>query len=79
MNVVCPGFTHSEMVDAAAEAVPDTLKAAVQRLSAQNRVGEAEEVAEAITWLCSDAASFVNGAVLAVDGAIPRGCIEETL
>lgn len=33
-----------------------------------NRVGEAHECAAAITWLCSDAASFVNGAVLTVDG-----------
>jgi NAD(P)-dependent dehydrogenase (short-subunit alcohol dehydrogenase family) len=68
VNVVSPGFTHSEMVDAAAEAVPEVLKAAVQRHSAQNRLGDAEEVAEAITWFCSDAARFVNGAVLAVDG-----------
>lgn len=33
-----------------------------------NRLGEPDEVAEAIVWLCSDAARFVNGAVLAVDG-----------
>ena len=33
-----------------------------------NRLGEAEETANAIVWLCSDAASFVNGAVLPVDG-----------
>jgi NAD(P)-dependent dehydrogenase (short-subunit alcohol dehydrogenase family) len=33
-----------------------------------NRLGESDETANAITWLCSDAARFVNGAVLAVDG-----------
>jgi NAD(P)-dependent dehydrogenase (short-subunit alcohol dehydrogenase family) len=33
-----------------------------------NRLGEADEQAAAITWLASDAASFVSGAVLAVDG-----------
>ena len=38
------------------------------RHSAQNRVGAAEETAEAITWLWADSARFVNGAVLAVDG-----------
>jgi NAD(P)-dependent dehydrogenase (short-subunit alcohol dehydrogenase family) len=33
-----------------------------------NRLGHGEEVADAITWLCSDAARFVNGAVLPLDG-----------
>jgi NAD(P)-dependent dehydrogenase (short-subunit alcohol dehydrogenase family) len=44
------------------------IKAMVNRYSAQNRVGDAAETAEAITWLCSDAARFVNGTVLMVDG-----------
>jgi A-factor type gamma-butyrolactone 1'-reductase (1S-forming) len=68
VNVVSPGYTHSEMVDPAVEAFPDVMKAVVNRYSAQNRLGDAEETAEAITWLCSDAARFVNGTVLAVDG-----------
>ena len=38
------------------------------RHSAMNRLGDADETANAITWLCSEAASFVNGAVLTVDG-----------
>lgn len=33
-----------------------------------NRMGSAQEVAEAVVWLCSDAASFVTGTALAVDG-----------
>jgi NAD(P)-dependent dehydrogenase (short-subunit alcohol dehydrogenase family) len=68
VNVVSPGFTHSEMVDAFGDAAPDLLKTLVARYSGQNRLGAAQEIAEAITWLCSDAARFVNGAVLAVDG-----------
>ena len=68
VNAVCPGFTHSEMVDPVAEAAPDLMKTLVARYSAQNRLGDAEETAEAITWLCSHAARFVNGAVLTVDG-----------
>ena len=68
INVVSPGFTHSEIVDPHLESRPELMKALVGRYSAMNRVGKAEETAEAITWLCSDAASFVNGAVLPVDG-----------
>ena len=68
VNVVSPGYTHSEMVASAVESRPEVMKAVVNRYSAQNRLGDAAETAEAITWLCSDAARFVNGAVLAVDG-----------
>jgi NAD(P)-dependent dehydrogenase (short-subunit alcohol dehydrogenase family) len=68
VNVVSPGFTHSEIVDPYVEAVPELMKAVVSRYSALNRLGHAEETAEAIAWLCSDAPRFVNGAVLAVDG-----------
>lgn len=68
VNVVTPGFTHSGMIDPLAEAAPELAKALCSRYSAQNRLGEPGEVADAITWLCSDDARFVNGAVLAVDG-----------
>jgi NAD(P)-dependent dehydrogenase (short-subunit alcohol dehydrogenase family) len=67
-NVVAPGFSHSEMVDPAFEAAPDFALEVLGRHSAMNRLGEGVETAAAITWLCSDRASFVNGAVLSVDG-----------
>lgn len=66
VNVVAPGFTHSEIVDPYMEAAPEMMQAVVSRYSAFNRLGYAAETAEASTWLCSDAARFVNGAVLPV-------------
>ncbi len=68
VNVVAPGFTRSEIVGPYLDGAPKLMKILLGRYSAMNRVGEAEETAEAITWLCSDAAGFVNGAVLPVDG-----------
>lgn len=68
VNVVCPGFTHSEIVDPYIKAAPTLVQTVVSRHSAQNRLGQPDEVAEATIWLCSDAASFVNGAALPVDG-----------
>lgn len=64
INAVAPGFTRSEMVD------PDQpgRTELIRKHSAMNRIGEAEEAAHAIVWLCSDAASYVNGAVLPVSG-----------
>jgi NAD(P)-dependent dehydrogenase (short-subunit alcohol dehydrogenase family) len=67
-NVVAPGFTLSEMVGPGEEGPDEVLDEIVTRHSAMNRLGEGHETAAAITWLCSDAASFVNGAVLTVDG-----------
>jgi NAD(P)-dependent dehydrogenase (short-subunit alcohol dehydrogenase family) len=67
-NVVAPGFTLSEMVGPGEEGPDEVLDEIVTRHSAMNRLGEGYETAAAITWLCSDAASFVNGAVLTVDG-----------
>ncbi|MEH6518265.1 MAG: glucose 1-dehydrogenase [Halioglobus sp.] len=68
VNSVCPGFCHSEMVDPAFEAHPEFAKAILNRHSATARLGNADEAAETMAWLCSDASSFVSGASLAVDG-----------
>jgi A-factor type gamma-butyrolactone 1'-reductase (1S-forming) len=68
INAIAPGFTRSEMVDPARPGAAERYRALAARHSGMNRLGRAEETANAIVWLCSDAASYVNGAVLAVDG-----------
>jgi NAD(P)-dependent dehydrogenase (short-subunit alcohol dehydrogenase family) len=74
-NVVCPGWVRTEMADEemaqlGAEQGLDR-ETAYQRVTAfvpQRRPADSDEVAAAITWLLSPAASYVNGAVLSVDG-----------
>lgn len=66
INTISPGFTHSEMVDPHLD--NPILTSVIARNSSQNRVGELDEIAAAIVWLCGDAQSFVNGADLIIDG-----------
>lgn len=68
INALAPGFTRSEMVDPDRPGAAERYRALTARHSGMNRLGRAEETASAIVWLCSDGASYVNGAVLAVDG-----------
>ncbi|ORA29823.1 SDR family NAD(P)-dependent oxidoreductase [Mycobacterium aquaticum] len=74
-NVVCPGWTATEMADMEMAELGETRgisTAEAYRLATamvpQRRAASADEVAGAVCWLLSDAASYVNGAVLPVDG-----------
>jgi len=68
VNAVCPGFILTPMVE---RNLPSEGKqrAAVNAAQPMGRLGQPEEIAEAVIWLSSDAASFVTGTVLPVDGA----------
>ena len=68
INAVAPGFTRSEMVDPARPGGAEHYGRMVARHCAMQRLGEAEEAARAIVWMCAPEASYVNGAVLCVDG-----------
>jgi NAD(P)-dependent dehydrogenase (short-subunit alcohol dehydrogenase family) len=67
VNAVCPGVIKTPMVDR----VTGKDKAAekqYENMEPVGRMGQPEEVAEAVVWLCSEGASFVTGHAMAVDG-----------
>lgn len=65
VNALCPGWTQTGMTDD--EKVHDTDPFFLAKYVCA-RPGTPEEQAEAVVWLCSDLASFVNGHVMVVDG-----------
>ena len=67
VNAICPGYTHSELVDAALEAIPALHDKIIVDVP-MKRIAETEEITNAVLWLCSDEASFVTGQALAPDG-----------
>ena len=72
VNAVCPGVIHTAMVDRVTGKDKEVEKSYVA-MEPVGRMGTAEEVAEAVIWLCSDASSFVTGHAMAVDGGFTAG------
>lgn len=66
VNALAPGFFHSEMTDQYPE---DYLPSQLHRIPA-GRVGEPRELAAAVVFLASDAASYITGSVLPVEGGM---------
>lgn len=69
VNCVAPGFIATEMVKAMPQKILDSM-ASKTPLGA---LGEPDDIANAYVWLASDAAKFVHGAVLSVDGGLVMG------
>jgi NAD(P)-dependent dehydrogenase (short-subunit alcohol dehydrogenase family) len=64
VNAVCPGFIKTRMTE-------ETMRRRGEAILAQipaKRMGDPEEIAEMVVWLCSDRASYVSGAAYNVDG-----------
>lgn len=73
INAVCPAAIHTPLLESALDPIfeaptPEIKVARYGALLPMGRAGTADEAAEAIVWLCSEAASFVTGHALAVDG-----------
>lgn len=67
INAVCPGLIDAGMGARFIERSPEQL-AATLALHPAGRAGTAEEVAQAVIWLCSDEARYIHGHLLPVDG-----------
>lgn len=68
VNAVCPGTIYTPMVERMMEKEKDLMDGYIQAIPAK-RMGTAEEIADAVIWLCSPYASYVMGQSIAVDGA----------
>ena len=71
INVVCPGIIDTPMMDRFGGGTPEGKERQLAGAAAAEPIGRAgkpEEIAAAVLWLCSDAASFVTGAAMVVDG-----------
>lgn len=69
VNAVAPGFIATDMVKSMPPKVLDTMA----QHTPLGRMGEPADIANAYVWLASDAAKFVSGAVLSVDGGLVMG------
>jgi len=69
VNAVAPGFIATEMV----KAMPAKVLESMAAKTPLGRMGEPDDIANAYVWLASDAAKFVSGAVLSVDGGLVLG------
>jgi 3-oxoacyl-[acyl-carrier protein] reductase len=69
VNAVAPGFIATDMV----KAMPQKLLDGMAARTPLGKMGEPADIANAYVWLASDAAKFVHGAVLSVDGGLVMG------
>ena len=68
VNAICPGLIWTPMADQMVAAGQGDALKAMEKSVPMGRVGRPEEIANAVLWLCSDAASYVTGQSISVDG-----------
>ena len=66
VNAVAPGFIETDMVNT----IPEKLQEAMKAMIPLGRAGQPEEVAEVVAFLCSEAARYVTGQVIAINGGM---------
>lgn len=68
-NVVAPGFIETDMT----AVLPEAQQAEYKKSIPAGRFGSTDDVSKAVTWLASDDASYISGAVIPVDGGLGMG------
>jgi len=68
VNAVCPGLIQTPMSDQMVAAGQGEALKAMEKMIPMARVGRPDEIASAVLWLCSDAASYITGQSISVDG-----------
>ncbi|MEO1994313.1 MAG: 3-oxoacyl-[acyl-carrier-protein] reductase [Planctomycetaceae bacterium] len=71
VNAVAPGFVETDMTEAVRNAAGDQIKKQIPA----RRLGQPDDIAHAVSFLVSDAASYITGQVLKVDGGLTLGGI----
>jgi 3-oxoacyl-[acyl-carrier protein] reductase len=69
VNAVAPGFIATDMV----QSMPEKILEGMRGRTPLGRMGQPDDIANAYLWLASEAASFVSGAVISVDGGVITG------
>jgi NAD(P)-dependent dehydrogenase (short-subunit alcohol dehydrogenase family) len=69
INAVCPGYTDSALLDRIKNEQP-VMAEKLFRMIPMRRTGEANEIAQAITWLASEQSTFITGQTITLDGGL---------
>lgn len=67
INAICPGVIHTPMIDRYTKG-DKQIESQLASAAPMSRMGQPEEIADAVIWLCNPGASFVTGQAIAVDG-----------
>jgi NAD(P)-dependent dehydrogenase (short-subunit alcohol dehydrogenase family) len=68
INAICPGLIWTPMAERMVASGQGEALKGMEKAVPMGRVGRPEEIADAVLWLCSDAASYVTGQSISVDG-----------
>jgi NAD(P)-dependent dehydrogenase (short-subunit alcohol dehydrogenase family) len=72
INAVCPGAVHTPMLEQVFNITGVTPSQYESKIP-MNRIGDPNDIAHSVTWLCSDEASYITGHIMVIDGGVSAG------